>query len=181
MICDDTSRLMIPPHYTCTLQPCDIGINKPLKERLKRKGSHWRRAKIALLVPGEKFHHLPWKEVLTWLQEIWQEFLPEIVNISFSGSGYACENNVIYNRDTESDDEILIIIFSYCFVVAYGSKQFYNRYIFIIILSLIEPEELRYCQNRNCISTVLSWLWDSYQVRPYHNKRNSHHQHITFL
>lgn len=32
---DDVMRIMIPPHYTEILQPCDVGINKPLKDRLK--------------------------------------------------------------------------------------------------------------------------------------------------
>ena len=31
----------IPPHYTSLLQPCDVGINKPLKDRLKESASDW--------------------------------------------------------------------------------------------------------------------------------------------
>ena len=34
---DNTIRILIPPHYTAVLQPCDVGINKSLKGLLKKK------------------------------------------------------------------------------------------------------------------------------------------------
>ena len=34
---DNTICILIPPHYTAVLQPCDVGINKSLKDLLKRK------------------------------------------------------------------------------------------------------------------------------------------------
>ena len=33
---DKTNRYMNPPHYTGLLQPCNMGINKPLKDRFKK-------------------------------------------------------------------------------------------------------------------------------------------------
>ena len=38
---DNANRYMIPPRYTETLQPCDVGINKPLNDILKRL-TNWR-------------------------------------------------------------------------------------------------------------------------------------------
>ena len=37
---DDTHLYMIPPHYTGLLQPCDVGINKSLKDRLQKAASN---------------------------------------------------------------------------------------------------------------------------------------------
>ena len=43
MISDRTNRFLIPAHDTSVLQPCDVSINKPLKEILKKAASDWRR------------------------------------------------------------------------------------------------------------------------------------------
>ncbi len=35
MTADNTLRFLIPGNYTSVLQPCDVGVNKTLKDRLK--------------------------------------------------------------------------------------------------------------------------------------------------
>ena len=37
MLAGNAHRYMIPPHYTEIPQPCDVGINKPLKDSLRKK------------------------------------------------------------------------------------------------------------------------------------------------
>ena len=37
---DDTRFHIIPTHYTGLLQPCDVGINKSLKDQLKEAASN---------------------------------------------------------------------------------------------------------------------------------------------
>ena len=49
----NSNRYMIPPHYTGILQPCDIGINKSLKRRLKKEAANWRRKQHASLSAGD--------------------------------------------------------------------------------------------------------------------------------
>ena len=39
MQADNTLRFSIPGNYTAVLQPCDVGVNKPLKDRLKQAES----------------------------------------------------------------------------------------------------------------------------------------------
>ena len=46
---DKTNRYMIPQHYTGLQQPCDVGINQPSKERLKKAAANWRREQHKLL------------------------------------------------------------------------------------------------------------------------------------
>ena len=81
---DKTNRYMIPPHYTGTLQPCDVGINKSLKERLKKEAANWRQKQHASLSAGDTIRSLKRKDVLEWLQKIWEKFPVEIVKNSFS-------------------------------------------------------------------------------------------------
>ena len=50
----DTLLTLIPPGYTSVLQPCDVGINKPLKSRLQKLASDWRAAKLDVLGANEK-------------------------------------------------------------------------------------------------------------------------------
>ncbi len=35
-----TNRIMIPPHFTSCVLPCDVGINKYLKDRLENAMSN---------------------------------------------------------------------------------------------------------------------------------------------
>ena len=97
---------MIPPHCTGLLQPCDVGIDKPLKERLKNHVSQWRRDQHSSLLPGQKLPTPTRKDIVGWLKQIWDEFPVQIVKNSFTGSGYFYEDTVDYSGDTESDSEL---------------------------------------------------------------------------
>ena len=62
--CDNCLLHFIPSHYTSLLQPCDVGINKPLKDRLKESASDWRRERQNALLPGQKMPSPKRKEIL---------------------------------------------------------------------------------------------------------------------
>ena len=74
MLADNAHRYMIPPHYTGILQTCNVGINKPLKDRLKKKVSNWRSEKFSSLRPGELLPSPSRKQFISWLQDIWEFF-----------------------------------------------------------------------------------------------------------
>ncbi len=65
----NTVSPLVPPHYTSILEPCDVGINKPLKDRLKKLANDWRAAKYATLYPGEKLPCPGRGEILGWLKQ----------------------------------------------------------------------------------------------------------------
>ena len=51
---DKTNRYMIVRQYTVLLQQCDVGISKPLNDRLKKAAGYWRREQQKLLESGNK-------------------------------------------------------------------------------------------------------------------------------
>ena len=106
MRADNAHPYMIPTHYTGILQPCDVGINKTLKYRLKKKVSNWRSEKHASLEPGQLMPAPTRKEILCCLKERWEQFPLEIIKNSFTGSGYFFEDTVDYSGDTESESDV---------------------------------------------------------------------------
>ena len=94
---------LIPPHYTSLLQPCDVGINKPLKDRLKKSPPDWRSERHDALLLDRKMPSPKRKEILEWLKNIWKRFSVEIVRNSFTGYGYFFEEGI--NCETELETE----------------------------------------------------------------------------
>ena len=101
-----TERKEVPPGYTPVLQPCDVGINKVLKSKLREKAHNWRTEQAALLQPGEVLPAPTRANIALWLSAIWQEFPAEIVRNAWRGCGYVYERgeNHTYETESESDD-----------------------------------------------------------------------------
>ena len=81
MDADNTMLYMIPPHYTDLMQSCDVRINKPLKDRLKKSASSWRHMKNTGLPLGEQVPALTRYDALQWLKKIWYEFPMKLYKI----------------------------------------------------------------------------------------------------
>ena len=101
----NTMRVMMPPHYTSVVQLCDVGINRPLKDRLKKRAAGWRQEKHKTITPGDKLPSPKRADVLEWLSQIWEQFPSEIVKNAFTGSGYVYEEGIDYSGETESDSD----------------------------------------------------------------------------
>ena len=97
---------IIQNHYTNILQPSDVGINKSLKDRLKKASSQGRQNRHDVLTPGVKLPAPKCFDVLTWLKKVWNKFPAEIVRNSFKGYGYVFEDTVDYSMATESESEM---------------------------------------------------------------------------
>ncbi len=105
MTSDLTTRYLIPGGYTAVLQPCDVGVNKPLKQRLKQCTADWRREKFGGLSVSQKLPSPKREDVVLWLQNLWTNFETEIVQNSFRGSGYFFEDGVDYGMETENESD----------------------------------------------------------------------------
>ena len=66
------ARYMLQTHYAGFSQPCYDGINKSLKDRLKKMVSDWRRQIHASLSPDEVLSNIMRKDILECLDEIWE-------------------------------------------------------------------------------------------------------------
>ena len=103
---DNAMRFMIPPHHTGVLQPCDVGINKSFKDRLKKAASDWRRKNHAECLPGQKIPCPMRKDICDWLKEIWAQFPVKIVKNSFAGKGYFNIDGIDNTGETESRSDL---------------------------------------------------------------------------
>ena len=97
---DGGMRIMIPPGDTYILQPCDVGINKPLKNRLKARAAKWRLETIAKPEPSRSMSTPIHKDVRIRLKQMWDEFTSEIVHSSFRGSGYVYVDEMYHIGET---------------------------------------------------------------------------------
>ncbi len=102
---DDSQLYMIPPHYTGLFQPCDVGINKSLEDRLKHAASVWRCHRHTELTPGEKLKGPKRLDIFTWMKTMWDEFPINTVQNTFTGCGYVFENGIDYSMENESESD----------------------------------------------------------------------------
>ena len=100
---DNSSLYMVPPHYSGILQPCPVGINKPLKDKLKKASADSRRRNHSQLKPRQKIGSPKRIDVQSWIKIIWDEFSVETVQNSLKGCSYVFEEGSDYNKDTESE------------------------------------------------------------------------------
>lgn len=106
-----TTLSLIPGGYTCVLQPCDVGINKPLKDRVRATCAKWKSEKYASLGPTDTVPTPSRQELCQWLREAWADISTSVVCNAFRGAGYVdsiIDSNVDWlatESDDSSDDE----------------------------------------------------------------------------
>lgn len=101
----NTVKIMIPLDYTSVVQLCDLGINKPLKDRLKKRVAKWTRANLNQLHLVLDYRTPKRADILQWLAEIWQKFSTKIVKNRFAESGYVYENEMDYSGATDFESD----------------------------------------------------------------------------
>ena len=104
----NTDLAVIPEGLTSVLQPLDVCLNKPFKDRVRQK---WMAEGMHELTAGGR-QKKPSEELMCqWISEVWRDIPREMVANSFLKCGIAnsldgSEDDFIF--DTSSDDESIV-------------------------------------------------------------------------
>jgi hypothetical protein len=82
------------------LQPCDVGVNKPLKDGIRNQYNAWSVAKMDGLGSGDKIPVPEREDIIEWLVTSWQQVSSESIMKTFASIGYGV------HPDSQSDEII---------------------------------------------------------------------------
>ena len=78
-----TTQAMIPGGLTSVLQPLDVVINKPFKDRLRQKWVEWMSSDDKPLTKGGNLKKPALALVTSWVKSAWYDLPQEMVKKSF--------------------------------------------------------------------------------------------------
>ncbi|KAJ1522480.1 hypothetical protein ONE63_001670 [Megalurothrips usitatus] len=110
--------VVIPAGMTSVLQPMDVCINKPFKDRLKKIYAGWLSDPARELTPSGKIKRAPPDEVARWLSRAWKAIPEEIMARAFKK---CCISN---NLDGTEDDVLWEGEIAYKFFWYFGLQFF---------------------------------------------------------
>ena len=96
----NTECVVIPGGMTSMLQPLDVSINKPFKDRMRAKWQNWMLAGQHSFTAGGRIRKVELDEICRWISDAWDDIPPEMVAKSFRK---CCITNAL---DGTEDDEI---------------------------------------------------------------------------
>ena len=80
---------IIPGGYTCRLQPCDVGLNRPLKVYIEEKYLEWAAQRFLDLGNDESLPVPNRQQIAAWLLEAWENAItPVMITNTFKKIGY---------------------------------------------------------------------------------------------
>ena len=79
----------IPGGYTCVLQPCDVGINKPLKQAIRYLHMQWTIEKHQHMGLADKVPSPSRREITSWTLQAWNTISPETIRKTFEHIGFS--------------------------------------------------------------------------------------------
>ena len=105
-----TELVVIPGGMTSVLQPMDISINKPFKDRLRQQYLTWIADLAHELTETEKIKHTAPSEVVRWVSAAWKAILESITVRSFkkcciSNALDGSKDDIVWEDDVEDKDD----------------------------------------------------------------------------
>ena len=104
-----TDLSVIPGGLTSQLQPLDVAVNKPFKDRLRQKWNEWFCSDAVKTTKGGALQKPELPVVLRWVREAWDELPPAIIQRGFlkcciSNALDGSEDDAVYNGDSDESD-----------------------------------------------------------------------------
>ncbi|GMF65642.1 unnamed protein product [Phytophthora lilii] len=95
-----TDLNIIPGGYTSVLQPCDVGVNKPIKEAVRAQYDDWAAEKMATIPPDANVPVPKREDIVPWIVRAWDGITEQSIRNTFASIGFGVER-----IDTEPVDE----------------------------------------------------------------------------
>ena len=107
----NTDLAMIPGGMTSLLQPLDVAVNKPFKDRLRQKWSTWILEGVKSYTKMGRMRKVDLPTICSWIVEVWDEIPNDIIKRAFlkcciSNSMDGTEDDVLWEdgEDVCSND-----------------------------------------------------------------------------
>ena len=103
-----TATTVIPGGLTSLVQPLDVCLNKPFKDRLREKWMTWMMSGEKTFTPGGQLRAASLVTVCQWVKESWQELSKEMVERSFKKCGISntldgTEDDLVWEEEPDCD------------------------------------------------------------------------------
>lgn len=104
-----TSVALIPGGLTSLLQPLDVCLNKPFKDRLRAKWIEWMSSSDAAVTKGNNLKKVDIVTIAEWVKEAWLDIPSDMIVRSFkkcsiSNAMDGSEDDAIYEEQYDDDD-----------------------------------------------------------------------------
>ena len=104
-----TDLCVIPGGLTSALQPLDVCLNKPFKDRLRKTWTEWMLSGNQQTTKGGHLKRPDITLICSWVKDAWESIPSEMIRRSFLKCGISnamdgSEDDAVYSDETDDDD-----------------------------------------------------------------------------
>jgi len=104
-----TDLAIIPGGYTCVLQPCNVGLNKPIQNVIRAQYDDWAAEHMASVASDANVPVPKREDIVPWLLKAWQGITEQSVRYTFASIGFGItqvpDPDVLRESDGEDDSD----------------------------------------------------------------------------